>query len=199
MAASSGRPNAAVLPVPVWATPTMSRPLSRAGTACAWMAEGVVKPRSAIAAWSAGGRPSSSKVPFSGMAEGATELMKRGNRSSRGGALNRAPGRRTAGRSPGPPSGNRSRGCLDHTTRGGPRPAQRWWRRLEGGRDELQIHRGVYRADVSRGGSARVTSRTTPSQTAARTLDRRAGIHHDVEARGTRALGGRLVHDAELE
>ena len=39
-AASSGRPNAAVLPVPVWATPTMSRPLSSAGTAWDWMADG---------------------------------------------------------------------------------------------------------------------------------------------------------------
>src|SRR3712207_1672290 len=62
MAASSGRPNAAVLPVPVWATPVMSRPDSRAGIASAWIGDGTVKPRSATARWSAAGRVRSAKV-----------------------------------------------------------------------------------------------------------------------------------------
>ena len=38
---SSGRPNAAVLPVPVWATPSRSRPASSAGMAPDWMGVGV--------------------------------------------------------------------------------------------------------------------------------------------------------------
>ena len=45
----SGRPNAAVLPVPVWAWASMSRPSRRTGIAFAWMAVAVSKPISAIA------------------------------------------------------------------------------------------------------------------------------------------------------
>jgi len=36
-----GRANAAVLPVPVWAMPTTSRPPRRTGMVAAWIAEGV--------------------------------------------------------------------------------------------------------------------------------------------------------------
>ncbi len=39
---SMGRTKAAVLPVPVWAMPRMSRPRSAGGIACAWMGVGVV-------------------------------------------------------------------------------------------------------------------------------------------------------------
>src|SRR5690625_5788298 len=39
-AASSGSPNAAVLPVPVCATPITSRPSSSEGIACSWIGEG---------------------------------------------------------------------------------------------------------------------------------------------------------------
>ncbi len=38
---STGSANAAVLPVPVWARPTTSRPCSSTGMVAAWMAEGV--------------------------------------------------------------------------------------------------------------------------------------------------------------
>jgi hypothetical protein len=38
---SSGRPNAAVLPVPVWACPITSWPASSSGIACSWIGVGV--------------------------------------------------------------------------------------------------------------------------------------------------------------
>ena len=60
-AASSGSPNAAVLPVPVWATPVMSRPASSAGMACSWIAVGVVKPSVAAARSSVAGSAMSLK------------------------------------------------------------------------------------------------------------------------------------------
>ncbi len=37
-----GSTNAAVLPVPVWAQPSTSRPISTTGIACAWIGVGVV-------------------------------------------------------------------------------------------------------------------------------------------------------------
>ncbi|MND55755.1 hypothetical protein D3C80_468460 [compost metagenome] len=40
----SGRPKAAVLPVPVWARPIRSRPSRRRGIACAWIGVGVSMP-----------------------------------------------------------------------------------------------------------------------------------------------------------
>ena len=39
-----GRPKAAVLPVPVWATPRMSRPAICGAMVCAWIGVGVSKP-----------------------------------------------------------------------------------------------------------------------------------------------------------
>ena len=176
---------------------------SRAGTACAWMAEGVVKPRSAIAASSAGGQAE--------VGEGAVLGQGRGR--------SRAHEEREpiiAGRSPEPcirsaNSGSQPRTtqwqpltrCLDHTTRGGPRPAQRWWRRLEGGRDELQIRwtslpggRSRRRAD------AWVTSRTTPAQAhrprRGPSIAGQASITTSRPA-AARALGGVLVDDPELQ
>ena len=37
---SDGSMNAAVLPVPVWAMPSRSRPVSTVGMACAWIGVG---------------------------------------------------------------------------------------------------------------------------------------------------------------
>src|SRR5215212_5492219 len=45
MYCSSGRPKAAVLPVPVWAWPMMSRPCRRAGIVCSWIGVGFSSPR----------------------------------------------------------------------------------------------------------------------------------------------------------
>jgi hypothetical protein len=45
----SGRPNAAVLPVPVCAMPSMSRPSRSAGIAWAWIGVGVVMPATSSA------------------------------------------------------------------------------------------------------------------------------------------------------
>src|SRR5699024_5430314 len=62
-AASSGSPNAAVLPVPVCATPITSRPSSNEGIACSWIGEGEVNPSASTALRSASGRARASK-PF---------------------------------------------------------------------------------------------------------------------------------------
>src|SRR5690625_6698951 len=62
-AASSGSPNAAVLPVPVCATPITSRPSSSEGIACSWIGEGEVNPSASTALRSASGRSRASK-PF---------------------------------------------------------------------------------------------------------------------------------------
>ena len=40
MYSTIGRPNAAVLPVPVWAWPITSRPASSGGIACSWIGLG---------------------------------------------------------------------------------------------------------------------------------------------------------------
>jgi len=66
-AARRGRPKAAVLPVPVWATPVMSRPASSGGIAAAWMPVGVSKPSAATAASRSSGRPRSAKVGPAGV------------------------------------------------------------------------------------------------------------------------------------
>jgi hypothetical protein len=42
-----GRPKAAVLPEPVWAMATMSRPARCGGIACAWIGFGVTMPAAA--------------------------------------------------------------------------------------------------------------------------------------------------------
>ncbi len=60
--ASSGRPNAAVFPVPVWATPTTSRWSSSGGIAAAWMGVGSTKPMPVTASRSSSGRPREAKV-----------------------------------------------------------------------------------------------------------------------------------------
>ena len=57
-----GSAKAAVLPVPVWAMPRMSRPASCGAIACAWIGVGVSKPARASAWVSGSARPKSAKV-----------------------------------------------------------------------------------------------------------------------------------------
>ena len=59
---SMGRPNAAVLPVPVCANPMRSAPSSRLGMARRWMGVGVSIPRSAKARHSLPSMPRPAKV-----------------------------------------------------------------------------------------------------------------------------------------
>src|SRR5690606_38438807 len=66
-AARSGSPKAAVLPVPVCATPTTSRPARSSGIASVWMTVGVVKQSSTTAERRDSGRPRPAK-PVSGRA-----------------------------------------------------------------------------------------------------------------------------------
>ena len=56
-----GRLNAAVLPVPVWAMPRMSRPSSCGPMACAWIGVGLLKSARISAAVSGAARPKSAK------------------------------------------------------------------------------------------------------------------------------------------
>jgi hypothetical protein len=58
----NGSENAAVLPVPVCAQPSTSRPVKTSGIACAWMGVGRVYPSSASARVRASMRPSEAKV-----------------------------------------------------------------------------------------------------------------------------------------
>ena len=119
--ASSGRPKARVLPDPVCARPSTSRPASASGRARAWMAKGALMPCSASAATRGPGRPSSAKVAAAGA--GALSAAVRARSSSdttgvRGGggplraALVRRPARagRPAGsvRPPPPMTGRRA-------------------------------------------------------------------------------------------
>ena len=64
MACRIGSPKAAVLPVPVWATPKMSRPASCGGIACTWIGVGVSKPARFSASVSGRASPKSAKVSF---------------------------------------------------------------------------------------------------------------------------------------
>src|SRR6476661_9110014 len=66
MRASSGRPKASVLPEPVAALPSTSRPASASGRAEVWMANGRWMPRRSRAVTSGWGRPSWWKVGPSG-------------------------------------------------------------------------------------------------------------------------------------
>jgi hypothetical protein len=59
MPARIGKPNAAVLPEPVWAMPMMSRRCSCGGMAFAWIGVGVSNPAAVRAATMGAGRPSS--------------------------------------------------------------------------------------------------------------------------------------------
>ena len=59
--ATRGTPKAAVLPVPVWASPITSRPFMACGIACFWIGVGSVIPISLSRATSFGGRPIISK------------------------------------------------------------------------------------------------------------------------------------------
>ena len=63
---SSGRPNAAVLPVPVWAWPITSCPASSSGIACSWTGVGSSKPSSSIAVWICSESPSSWNAVIAG-------------------------------------------------------------------------------------------------------------------------------------
>jgi hypothetical protein len=59
-----GRPNAAVLPVPVCACPTISLPSKITGIACCWIGLGSLKPASSIACWNSLLKLNSLKVIF---------------------------------------------------------------------------------------------------------------------------------------
>src|SRR5690348_9976516 len=62
----SGRPNAAVFPVPVCANPTRSFvPLNNTGMACSCMGVGSLNPRASVACTSRGSRPNPSNVIIS--------------------------------------------------------------------------------------------------------------------------------------
>ncbi len=78
--ASRGRPKARVLPEPVSARPSTSRPASASGSARAWMAKGAVMPCSPSAATSGPGRPSSANV--AGAGAGALSAAVRARSSS---------------------------------------------------------------------------------------------------------------------
>ena len=56
-----GRTKAAVLPVPVWARPRMSRPSKAAGMAFSWMGVGPSKPRVLRLRWRSAFRPRDEK------------------------------------------------------------------------------------------------------------------------------------------
>ena len=64
-----GTTKAAVLPVPVWAQPSMSRPCRAGAMAFAWMGVGVTKPIRAKSSSSGPDRPKDSKVSGVGMNE----------------------------------------------------------------------------------------------------------------------------------
>jgi len=57
-----GRTNAAVFPLPVWARPMMSRPLSEYGSDCAWMEVGWFHPNLLMESQRRGSMPSEGKV-----------------------------------------------------------------------------------------------------------------------------------------
>ena len=59
---STGRPNAAVLPEPVSASPMMSRPCSAHGIASHWMGDGALKPSALHASQSGSASPSDANV-----------------------------------------------------------------------------------------------------------------------------------------
>ena len=61
--ATSGRAKASVLPDPVWARPSMSRPASASGSTAAWIGRGVVMPSSARTATRAAATPRAANVP----------------------------------------------------------------------------------------------------------------------------------------
>ena len=73
---SSGRPKASVLPDPVWARPSMSRPASASGSARAWIANGSRMSLAARARTSRESRPSEAKVAAGG--GGAAAAASRG-------------------------------------------------------------------------------------------------------------------------
>jgi hypothetical protein len=85
--------------------------------------------------------------------------------------------------------------CLDHTTT--------WTRTtgrcLDGGRDELQVREKSTRWTRRAEDSDVVTSGTRSGDAEAGTFDRRAGVHHDVEACRSGALSRCLVDDTELK
>jgi hypothetical protein len=60
--ASSGRPNARVLPEPVWPRPSTSRPARASGMVAAWISNGVVRPSRVSTRTSSAGTPRSAKV-----------------------------------------------------------------------------------------------------------------------------------------
>ena len=69
--ATSGRPNASVLPEPVGARPQTSRPARTSGMTAAWIGNGSVIPAAAIALQMVGGRPRSANVSSRGRPVGA--------------------------------------------------------------------------------------------------------------------------------
>ena len=77
--ASIGRPKAIVLPPPVWARPSTSRPARASGMARDWIANGASMPRLLSAKTSDLGRPSSAKVRSAGA---ASTIARSSSRSS---------------------------------------------------------------------------------------------------------------------
>src|SRR4051812_36824629 len=76
---SSGRPKASVLPEPVAALPSTSRPASAAGSAEAWVANGVPMPARASLVTFDSGRASSAKLEVVRVATKANGHNKGGN------------------------------------------------------------------------------------------------------------------------
>jgi hypothetical protein len=67
----AGSPKAAVLPVPVCAWATRSRPARATGIACSWMGLGTLNPAAVIPSMMAGLRPNPAK-PEAGSAAGVS-------------------------------------------------------------------------------------------------------------------------------
>src|SRR5450755_594889 len=88
---SRGRPKARVLPDPVWARPSTSRPASASGSARAWMANGASIPRWASALNRGPGMPSSRKVVSAGAGtlSAAVRAWSRAERTTAGRAAGR--------------------------------------------------------------------------------------------------------------
>ena len=87
--ARAGRPKASVLPDPVWALPSTSRPLRASGSARDWMANGAWMPCSARILTSGAGIPRAANVVGSGAGSAAAASRARSSSDCGGGAAAR--------------------------------------------------------------------------------------------------------------
>ena len=107
---SSGRVKLAVLPVPVWATPITSRPISTNGIACAWIGVGWRYPFSVTARTSSSDRPISENRGSSGIASAGSMRPISSSSSSSWGSASRGCSARSSVSPRGSPRGSESNG-----------------------------------------------------------------------------------------